>query len=57
MIDNIYAISPTFTTWNRKWSFQWIYPIFRLYGEDGEFVKEFRSFKAMNEYIIKNGAD
>lgn len=57
MIDNIYAISPIFWTVRKKWAFQYIYPIFRLYGEDGEFVKEFRSFKAMNQYIIMNGGE
>ena len=57
MIDNVFAISPVFWTANRKWAFQYIDPVYRLYGEDGNFVKQFRSFRSMNKYIIENGAD
>ena len=49
-----FAISRAFSTWDNRWSFQYIKPLFRLYGWNGEFVKEFRSFNAMNRYILKN---
>lgn len=48
-----FAISKTFAAIDGKWSFQYVKPVFRLYNWSG-FVKEFRSFKAMNRYILKN---
>ena len=49
-----FAISPVFMTWDEKWHFEYVKPVFRLYDIDGVFVKQFRSFKAMNRYILKN---
>ena len=44
-------ISFTFQRWDKKWSIQKVGNIWNLYGEDGYFVKEFRSFKAMHDYM------
>ena len=51
---DIYAISPPFYALDKKWGFQYVKPVFRLYGVDGAFVKEFRNFEAMNRFIIDN---
>lgn len=50
-----FAISPAFMTMGRKWWFEYVKPVFMLYDEDGQFVKEFRSFRAMNKYILQKG--
>lgn len=52
-----FAISRAFYVWDGKWSFQYVKPVFRLYGQDGEFVKEFRSFRAMNKYMLERSCE
>lgn len=44
-------ISPVFYTADRKWSFQRCGEYYRLYNREGWFVQEFRSFKAMCDYM------
>ena len=44
-------ISPVFYTADRKWSFQRCGEYYRLYNREGWFVHEFRSFKAMCDYL------
>lgn len=46
-------ISPVFWTENRKYAFQFVGGFYRLYNEEGDFVKEFRSFKKMLAYIMQ----
>lgn len=48
-------ISPVFWTFDSKWAFQQVGGYYRLYnGKEGDFVEEFRSFKALNIYIAKH---
>lgn len=51
------GISEVFFTGDRKFAFQRIDRFWRLYGEDGNFVKEFPSFPAMVEYIRQRRAN
>ena len=51
------GISEVFFTGDRKYAFQRVDRFWRLYGEDGNFVKEFPSFPAMVEYIRQRRAD
>ena len=48
------GISEPFYTNDRKFAFQRVGNYWRLYGWDGNFVREFRSFVSMNEYIMKS---
>lgn len=45
MISNVYW------TASQKFAFQKVDRFFRLYDEEGNFVTEFNSFSAMDEYI------
>lgn len=56
-VGKSFGISPVFYTYDRRWGFQRINSVYRLYGEDGEFVQEFRSMKAMCEYICRKDAE
>ena len=48
------SISEVFYTHDRKFCFQRVGNYWRLYGgTEGSFIQEFRSFVAMNEYIMK----
>ena len=54
------SISEVFWTTDSKFSFQRVGNYWRLYhGEIGEFLKEFRSFVAMQEFIrdMRNKAE
>ena len=51
------GISEAFFTGDRKFAFQRVDRFWRLYGEDGDFVKEFPSFPAMNDYIRQRRAN
>lgn len=55
MNRNSFDISPVFYTANKRFAFQRIGNVYRLYGADGYFVKEFTSMKTMCDYIAKNG--
>lgn len=44
-------ISPVFYTDDRKFAFQKVGDYYRVYDENGDFDREFRSFKTMCEYI------
>lgn len=44
-------ISYTFVRGDKKWAFQRVGRWWNLYQEDGSFVKEFRSFKSMCDYM------
>jgi len=46
------GISEVFYTNDRKFGFQRVGNYWRLYGEEGSFIQEFRSFVSMNEYIM-----
>ena len=45
------GISEVFYTNDRKFAFQKVDNYWRLYGENGDFIQEFRSFVSMYEYI------
>lgn len=46
-------ISEVFYTGDRRWAFQRVGNYWNLYDENGYFHKDFRSFKAMYEYIYE----
>ena len=48
------SISEVFYTHDRKFGFQRVGNYWRLYGgEDGHFIREYRSFVAVQEHIMK----
>lgn len=48
------SISEVFYTNDRKFCFQRVGNYWRLYGgEDGHFIREYRSFVAVQEHIMK----
>lgn len=48
------SISEVFYTHDRKFGFQRVGHYWRLYGgEDGHFIREYRSFVAVQEHIMK----
>lgn len=48
------GISEPFFTHDRRFAFQRVDNYWRLYGWDGNFIQEFRSFVSMNEFIMKD---
>lgn len=48
------GISEVFYTNDHKFGFQKVGSIWRLYGSDGEFIQNFRSFVLMNKYIMEH---
>lgn len=46
-----FIISQVFYTYDKRWAFQRVGGHWNLYDSNGDFEREFRSFKSMIEYM------